>query len=62
MDINSLIEFIKLTEPKVAMDIRESLLLLCETIDGATIQLHGNVDEALKNRDYKMSHELIDRI
>lgn len=62
MDINSLIEFVKLTEPKAAMDIRESLLLLCETIDGATIQLHGNVEKALRNREYKMSHELIDRI
>lgn len=62
VNINNLIEFIKLTEPKGAMDIRESLLLLCETIDGATIQLHGNVEEALRNKDYKMSHELIDRI
>lgn len=62
MDINRLIEFVKPTEPKVAMDIRECLLLLCETIDGATIQLHMKVEEVLRNRDYKMSHELIDRI
>lgn len=62
MDINSLIEFVKLTEPKTAMDIRESLLLLCETIDGATIQLHGKVNETLNNKDYRMSHKIIDRI
>ena len=53
MEIGKLIEFIKSNKPKVAMDIRESFLLVYETINDGFMEMQTDVEELLKNKEFK---------
>ena len=61
MEIDSLIEYIKTNKPKVAMDIRESLLLLNDVVASGVLQVQDEVSELFRAKDYAGVKELADR-
>lgn len=52
MQLEKLIEFIKDGYPKSALDIKESLALLCETIDGLMYEMENSMSHAMKSREF----------
>ena len=62
MQLEELLEFVKVTKPKLAMDIRESLLLLNETITEGASEVEKDVEQLFKEKNFKGIHELTDRV
>lgn len=61
MEIDSLIEYIKTNKPKVAMGIRESLLLLNDVVASGVLQVQDEVSELFRAKDYAGVKKLADR-